>query len=231
MAQPAIKPMSLDEFLHWNDGSDTHYELIGGFPVAMAPPAEVHRALAVRLVTRIDGALSSRRPCNAQIDAGVIRPDRADTYFEADIAATCAPIEVGRQAVKEPFLIVEILSPSTERHDRRGKLPAYRRIETVKEILLVASDERYAELHRRAGQRWLTEILRGDESAYFGLGRGRNLNVGALRRYRIWRRHGTLTSDRLRRVNMVFQNKPCFRSLNINRLRAIWKTVLERNRG
>src|SRR5215471_3498163 len=90
MAQPAIKPMSLDEFLHWNDGSDTHYELIGGFPVAMAPPAEVHRALAVRLVTRIDGALSSRRPCNAQIDAGVIRPDRADTYFEADIAATCA---------------------------------------------------------------------------------------------------------------------------------------------
>ena len=77
--------------------------------------------------------------------------------------ATCAPIEPGRQAISDPFLIVEILSPSTERHDRRVKLPAYRQIETVQEILLVASDERYAELHRRAGAQWFTEIIRGKE--------------------------------------------------------------------
>jgi Uma2 family endonuclease len=164
MAELAIKPMTLDEFVRWDDGTETHYELIGGFPVAMAPPAEVHRVLVVRLVTRIDGALAARRPCNAQIEAGVIRPDRADTYFEADIAASCAAIEPGRQAIKDPFLIVEILSPSTDRHDRRVKLPVYRQIETVQEILLVASDERYAELHRRAGMQWITEILRGGES-------------------------------------------------------------------
>jgi Uma2 family endonuclease len=166
MAELAIKPMTLDEFVRWDDGTETHYELIGGFPVAMAPPAEVRRVLAVRLVTRIDGALAARRPCNAQIEAGVIRPDRADTYFEADIAASCAAIEPGRQAIKDPFLIVEILSPSTDRHDRRVKLPVYRQIETVQEILLVASDERYAELHRRAGMQWITEILRGGESVF-----------------------------------------------------------------
>ena len=164
MADLAVKPITLEEFFRWDDGTETHYELIGGFPVAMAPPAEVHRVLAVRLVTRIDGALSARRPCNAQVEAGVIRPDRADTYFEADIAASCAPIEIGRQAIRDPFLIVEILSPSTERHDRRVKLPAYRQMETVQEILLVASDERYAELHRRADKQWITEILRGNEA-------------------------------------------------------------------
>ena len=43
MAEPAVKPMSLAEFLRWDDGSDTHYELIGGFPLAMAPPAAAHR--------------------------------------------------------------------------------------------------------------------------------------------------------------------------------------------
>jgi hypothetical protein len=32
MAEPAIKPMRLDEFLRWDDGTETHYELIGGFP-------------------------------------------------------------------------------------------------------------------------------------------------------------------------------------------------------
>jgi len=156
--------MNLDEFLCWDDGTETHYELIGGFPMAMAPPAEAHRMLTVRLVSRIDAALSRRRPCNAQAEAGVIRADRADTYFEADIAATCAPNEPGRQAIKEPFLIVEILSPGTERHDRRIKLPAYRQIDTVQEILLIASDDRYAELHRRVGGQWLTEILRGEDA-------------------------------------------------------------------
>jgi Uma2 family endonuclease len=164
MTERAIKSMVLDEFLRWDDGTETHYELIGGFPVAMAPPAEAHRMLTVRLVTRIDAALSRRRPCNAQTEAGVVRTDRADTYFEADIAATCAGNEAGRQAIKDPFLIVEILSPSTERHDRRVKLPAYRQIETVEEILLVASDDRYAELHRRVSDQWITEILRGEDA-------------------------------------------------------------------
>ena len=163
MAELAIKPMTLDEFLRWDDGTETHYELIQGFPAAMAPPAEAHRVLAIRLGSRIDAALSRRRPCNAQLEAGVIRPDRADTYFEADIAATCAAIEPGRQAIRDPFLIIEILSPSTERHDRRVKLPVYRQIETVQEIVLIASDGLYAELHRRAGGQWITEILRGGE--------------------------------------------------------------------
>ena len=48
MSELAVKPMTLDEFLRWDDGTETHYELIGGFPVAMAPPAEAHRILAVR---------------------------------------------------------------------------------------------------------------------------------------------------------------------------------------
>ena len=165
MAELAIKPMTLDEFLRWDDGTETHYELIGGFPVAMAPPAAAHRMLAARLLSRIDLALEKRRPCNAQGDAGVVRPERVDTYFEADIAATCERHEFGQQALKEPFLIVEILSPSTERYDRRLKLPAYRQIETVQEILLIASDDIYAEVHRRAvGAQWITEILRGGEA-------------------------------------------------------------------
>lgn len=165
MAEPAIKTMALDEFLRWDDGTETHYELIGGFPVAMAPPAAAHRMLATRLASRIDFALEKRRPCNAQGDAGVVRAERTDTYFEADIAATCERHEFGQQALMEPFLIVEILSPSTERHDRRVKLPAYRQIETVDEVVLIASDDIYAEVHRRtAGAQWITEILRGGEA-------------------------------------------------------------------
>jgi len=165
MSDAAIRKMTLVEFLCWDDGTKTPYELIGGFPVAVVPPAEAHRIVAMRLGSRIDAALSSRRPCNAQLEAGIIRPDWADTYFEADIAATCAPNVFGRQALEQPFLIVEILSPSTERHDRRTKLPAYRQLETVQEILLLDSDSIYAELHQRAGAQWITEIPRGEHAS------------------------------------------------------------------
>ncbi len=48
MSELAYRAMTLEDFLHWDDGTDTHYELIEGFPVAMAPPAAAHRMLAVR---------------------------------------------------------------------------------------------------------------------------------------------------------------------------------------
>jgi len=153
--------MSLDEFLRWDDGTDTRYELIDGFPLAMAPPAEAHRILAVRLVSRIDAALEKRRPCNAQIEPGVVRPDRADSYYVSDIAVTCQPNEPGRQAMVAPILIVEILSPSTERSDRRLKLPAYQMIESVREILLIDADSYHAELYRRENGHWGIELVRG----------------------------------------------------------------------
>src|SRR5215469_15126385 len=76
MAELAIKPMTLDEFLAWEDGTDTRYELIGGFPVAMAPPARAHGILCARLAGMIDIVLRSRRPCTVQSEAGIARSDR-----------------------------------------------------------------------------------------------------------------------------------------------------------
>jgi len=167
MAEPAIRRMTLDEFLRWDDGTDTRYELIDGFPVAMAPPAEAHRILALRLGSRIDAALASRRPCNAQIEPGVVRPDRADSYYVPDIAVTCKPNEPGRQAMVNPVLIAEILSPSTERSDRRLKMPAYQKIDSVREILLIDADSHHAELYRRDNNHWGVELVRGAGATLF----------------------------------------------------------------
>ena len=60
MSELAVKRMTLAEFLRWEDGTDTRYELLEGFPVAMAPPAVAHGILALRLGARIDAALRSR---------------------------------------------------------------------------------------------------------------------------------------------------------------------------
>jgi Uma2 family endonuclease len=162
MADAAFRTMSLEEFLHWDDGTDTRHELIGGFPVAMAPGLEDHGVLALRLGARIDAGLTKRRPCRVGTEAGILHPDRTDTFLVADLAVTCAPRTARRQYMEDPILLVEVLSPSTERHDRRIKVPAYQRIASVQEILLIDSESRYAELHRRQGEQWVIQLVIGD---------------------------------------------------------------------
>jgi Uma2 family endonuclease len=72
MADPAIRGMSVDEFLRWEDGTDTRYELVGGFIVAMAPPMPNRGQLALALGAEIRSALRARPPCRAYSEAGIV---------------------------------------------------------------------------------------------------------------------------------------------------------------
>jgi Uma2 family endonuclease len=164
MAEPALKRMSVDEFLRWEDGTDTRYELVDGVVVAMAPPARSHRILAARLAGVLEAALRGRRPCAAENEAGVARPDRADLCFVADIAVSCDPARRDEQLIPNPILIVEILSAGTNAFDRNVKVPEYRQIPSVQEILLLDSATAFAEILRRDGERWITEIVQGTEA-------------------------------------------------------------------
>jgi Putative restriction endonuclease len=86
-----------------------------GRPDGDGPAGGAHGTLRVRLGAVIDASLRSGRPCMAQTEAGIVRPDRDDTYYVADLAVTCTPYQRGEQLVKDAVLIVEILSPGTER--------------------------------------------------------------------------------------------------------------------
>jgi Uma2 family endonuclease len=164
MSEAAVRRMTVPEFLRWEDGTDTRYELLAGQPVAMAPPAPPHGFLAARLCARIEGSLRSRRPCMVQIEAGITRLDRDDTCYVADLAVTCNPPRSGDQLISDPVLIVEVLSPTTGLHDRQTKVADYRRIASVEEILLIDSTSIFAEVLRREGDRWITEIVRGPQA-------------------------------------------------------------------
>ncbi len=164
MSEAAVKRMTLSEFLRWEDGTDTRYELLAGSPVAMAPPAPAHGFLAAQLCIRVGAALQSRRPCRVQVEAGIARPDRDDTCYVADLAVTCTPPPRGDQLISDPVLIVEVLSPRTGLYDRQVKVADYRRIASVEEILLIDSASVFAEVLRREGDRWITEIVRGPQA-------------------------------------------------------------------
>jgi Uma2 family endonuclease len=164
VSEAAFKRMTVAEFLRWEDGTDTRYELLGGSPVAIAPPAVAHGILAARLCAGIEAALQSRRPYMAQLKAAIARPDRDDTCYVADLAVTCKPPQRGDQLIADLVIIVEILSPSTGLYDRQTKVADYRRIPRVEEILLIDSASVFAEVLRREGDRWITEIVRGPQA-------------------------------------------------------------------
>jgi Uma2 family endonuclease len=151
--------MTLAEFLDWDDGSDRRYELVGGFAVMMAPASEAHGELAAATCAEIRSRLTP--PCRVISEAGIAIPDRADTFYVADLAVTCAPRERGRRMLAEPVLVVEVLSPSTSQVDRWRKVADYRSLDSVEEILVLFSDERRAELQRRTADGWRVEDLIG----------------------------------------------------------------------
>src|SRR5690242_542637 len=79
MAEATVKGMTVDDFLRWEDGTDTRYELVGGVVYAMAPPMPSHGRLATALAGEIRTALRSRAPCGVYGEAGIVRPDLNDT--------------------------------------------------------------------------------------------------------------------------------------------------------
>ena len=164
MAEPATRRMTLDEFLDWEDGTDTRYELWNGIVVAMPPPMPRHGLVAVALGAEIRSALRPRPPCRVYSEAGIALPDRDDTFYVADLAVSCEPLRPDDRLLRNPILIIEVSSPSTGISDRQRKLADYRTIASVEEILLIDSQSAFAEVHRREGDRWMTELVRGLEA-------------------------------------------------------------------
>ncbi|HEX6111926.1 MAG TPA: Uma2 family endonuclease [Geminicoccaceae bacterium] len=132
--------MTLAEFLQWDDGTDRRYQLLDGLAMMMAPSLEAHGELAAALAAETRARVKpSRRVIS---EAGIAIPERADTYYVADLAVTCAPREPGRRMVVEPVLVVQVLSPSTGEVDRWRKVADYRTLPSVREIVVAFSDER-----------------------------------------------------------------------------------------
>ena len=160
MADVAEKRMTVTEFLNWDDGTDTRYQLIDGRPVAVAPPSPSHSVIVLNLGHELKSRL--KPPCYAGTEAGVEHPDRDDTFYEADIVVSCTPVAPDMAAIPDPVVVIEVLSPSTIEHDRGRKAYDYRGVPSVQEIVLVASEQRHVEVWRRRGAKWEVEDLIGD---------------------------------------------------------------------
>jgi Uma2 family endonuclease len=71
---------------------------------------------------------------------------------------SCDPDDRADYFSQTPSLIIEVLSESTERIDRREKMLAYQTLSSLQEYVLVAQDDRQVEIYRRRNE-WKPEII------------------------------------------------------------------------
>ena len=154
--------MTIGEFLIWDDGTDTRYELMAGEVVAMSPPNEAHGVIAANLIGEVRAGL--KPPRRIVTEAGVQCPGRDDTYYQADALVTRATPVPGSQFPADPSVIFEVLSPSTTAHDWGTKVPDYRSLPSVPEIVLVSTTKVKAEVWLRHGNGWTVIDIEGGEA-------------------------------------------------------------------
>lgn len=147
MAIPAEKAQyTFADVLTW--GEQERIELIDGAAYMMAPPSSIHQKISMALSAQLYNFLEGK-PCEVYPAPFAVRlfeqdgdaPEDVGTMVEPDISVICDKSKIDKRGCKgAPDFIVEILSPSTRRHDRLVKLMLYQRA-GVREYWIVNPEE------------------------------------------------------------------------------------------
>jgi len=142
--------MTVAEFLAWCPDNGRRWQLVDGAPQAMAPPSPGHGAMQSRLSWLLtDHLIRQERACDVVTTPGIVPHVGTRSNFRIpDLAVTCTPIASNDVHLRDPLLLIEVLSPSNER-DTRANVWTYVTIPSVQEILLLHPDVPRAELLRR----------------------------------------------------------------------------------
>ena len=134
MAQPAEKARyTFADVLTWNENE--RIEIINGEAVMMAPPSRVHQEISGEIFRQLANYLEGKR-CRVYAAPFAVRlferdveaPEDVDTMVEPDLSVVCDSDKLDKYGCKgAPDVVIEILSPSTQRHDRLVKLGLYQR--------------------------------------------------------------------------------------------------------
>jgi Uma2 family endonuclease len=141
MAANPERRYTLEEYLELDRTSEERLEFWDGEVFNMSGGSEAHVEIESNLIAFLKPQLRDRG-CRVFTAEMRIKVPSAPPYRYADFSALCGKAEFeesgGVDALVNPQLIVEVLSPSTEAYDRGDKFTHYKSIPTLREYLLVA---------------------------------------------------------------------------------------------
>jgi len=157
--------ISAEDYLEGEKFAEFRHEYVDGYVYAMAGASDDHNRIAGNIFAVIHAALRGKRCEPFSTDMKVkIPPTFADVFYYPDVMVVCDPGDNSKYYRERPSVIFEVISPETERTDRREKAIAYRQIPTIQAYVLVEQDRVAATVLLRADQGWQSEMLEASSS-------------------------------------------------------------------
>jgi Uma2 family endonuclease len=158
--KPSYTP---EEYLSIERDAEFKSEFMDGYIVAMVGASEPHNLIVTNSASELHSQLKGR---DCRVYSSDMRVDLRERMMFAypDVVVVCGAPQIAddrfHDNLRNPKLIIEVLSPSTERYDRGLKFFKYRRIESLEEYVLIAQDRPLVEQYvRQPNGDWLmTEI-------------------------------------------------------------------------
>ncbi|MDQ3131771.1 MAG: Uma2 family endonuclease [Acidobacteriota bacterium] len=149
--------LDIEEYFEGELLSETRHEFIYGEVFAMAGASDSHGVIVGNIFGNIWTHLKNSR-CQPFAENMKLKAD-AQTFYYPDVIVACDEPPKSAYYREEPVLLVEVLSPTTERTDRKEKLAVYKNIASLREYLIVSQEKISVEVHRKlADETWQTEI-------------------------------------------------------------------------
>ena len=139
MGIPAKKNVTIEEYLEWEDASDTKHEYYQGEIFAMAGASVEHNIICGNTYGELYSKLKGKK-CRPYIGDLRIAVKANSLYTYPDISVICGEIEKTDDkfdTATNPTVIIEVLSESTKDYDRGSKFKLYRDIPQLKDYILI----------------------------------------------------------------------------------------------
>src|SRR5262245_60587721 len=168
MASRPKPTCSPEEYLELEREAEFKSEYIDGYVVAMVGASEPHNLIVTNTVRELGTQLKGR---DGRVHSNDMRVDLREQKLFAypDLVVVCGEPQLSderRDNLRNPVVIIEVLSKSTESYDRGIKFIKYRRIESLKEYLLVAQDVALIEHYvRQENDDWLMSETSGVDAS------------------------------------------------------------------
>jgi Uma2 family endonuclease len=145
------RPWTVEDFLAFEAEQEERYEFVDGVVRMMTGASAAHSALKLNLAIALRNAV---RGGSCRVDVDDLKVVTGDAVMYPDVLVTCVPVGPDDDRVYEPTVVVEVLSPTTETHDRVRKWRAYQTLRSLRHFVLVAQKERRIEVYSRTAEGW-----------------------------------------------------------------------------
>jgi Uma2 family endonuclease len=135
----ALKHMTPDAFLDWCQDQEGRWELYHGIPIEMMTGASnAHDDLVINVIAALKERLRGK-PCRPRT-ADVASRMQGGNIRRPDISVDCGPRDPRSLETTAPTVFIEVLSPSTRSFDLLRKPEEYKRVPSLRNILLIDPD-------------------------------------------------------------------------------------------